>query len=157
MRRMYSENQLIKEIQENSMSQEDVEEMVVGKYVKIIPAPESTTLSDDQINDIIKGTFLNANFLNLINPVFFPARSVSGDAFYQGIVIAYQSAGSPIIGMYQINRTSKVIQIMSASTKVINLNSIESFNGKSVPAYPSSTGVFVLKCDNGTLKWVEEA
>lgn len=29
-------------------------------------------------------------------------------------------------------------------------------NGKAIPAYPSNTGTFVLKCVNGTLTWVQE-
>ena len=68
MRRMYSEEQLKKLIEEYGMTEEEVEAIVgeatTGKFVKIIPAPSSTTLTEEQYNDIINGVFIEGTDMN---------------------------------------------------------------------------------------------
>ena len=131
MRRMFSEKQLNE------------------KYVKIIPVPESTTLTDNQIAQIINGAYINGSFLGQTNPVFFPAST--GPTTYTGIFQA-----STLVGAYSINKTSKIIGIVAASGAVISLHSIANINGKAFPSFPSNTGTFTLKMVDGSLAWVED-
>ena len=149
MRRMFSKEQLIKLIQDNSLSQEEVVELLVGKYVRIMEAPESTTLTDEQIDQIKEGVFINGTFLTLKNPVLFPPFEVSSTL--RGMIMSQVN-----IGVYEINLSTKVISYVAESTQRVGLSSVYSLNGKPIPAYPSSSGTFILKCVNGTLTWVEE-
>ena len=168
MRKMYSENQIIELIQKFApeVTPEDIQKMfndgdvsLDGKYVKVIDAPSSTNLTDEQIALFEEGVFINGTYLSLLNPVFFPAYSSEGSA--RGIAIGNTSGGNTfVIKGYYINKSNKTISTPSGNPLVIsvtsNNSSITNFNNKSVPAYPSPTGTFVLKSVNGTLTWVEE-
>ena len=148
MRRMFSE----KQIQEMGVkiSQEQINALAVRK----MNAPSSTTLTDEEIEMIIDGVFVEGEFGIYKNPVLFPARYF-GDRYYQGVMI---SPGSTIciIGSYLIDMNDKSIALNSAN-RYIGLNSLYTINGKQIPSYPSDTGTFVLKCIDGVLTWVEEA
>ena len=153
MRRMYSEEQLKKLIEEYGMTEEEVEAIVgeatTGKFVKIIPAPSSTTLTEEQYNDIINGVFIEGTDMNYKNPVMFPLNDSS--SVNRGLMISGQE-----IACYAINKSTRVIVLVGDDSRIWSLRSVANFNGKNIPAYPSNTGTFVLKCDNGSLKWVEE-
>lgn len=122
--------------------------------VKGMLAPKSTTLTDDDIAQIVDGRFINGNFLGLKNPVFLPAQLV-GTAYY-GIVMGYKESGENDIALYVIETTNKLISIGAANQKYIYLKNIGSVNGKAIPNYPSGAGTFTLKSVNGTLTWVSE-
>ena len=147
MRRMFSEKQIQGLAQEQALdiSVEKINELAVRK----ISAPESTTLTDEEIETINKGIFIEGTFLGYTNPVLFPTLE-TGSA-YRGILIAGSS-----LGVYVINKTTKGISLVSETTKLLNARSIGSVNGKSLPDYPADSGTFVLKCVDGTLTWVEE-
>ena len=130
MRRMFSEKQLNKQ------------------YVKIIPAPESTTLTDDQIAQFTSGVHVEGSFLGFTNP-FFNAPIFVGSTYYG------QFTAGQYIGAYQIN-SSKTISTISKTTKSITLRSISEINGKTLPNDPANTGTFTLKCVDGSLAWVED-
>lgn len=155
MRKMFSQKQIEEMISEGSLTPQQVYEMLVGKYVRIMDAPESTTLSEEEANRIIEGTFIDGDFLNLKNPVFFPARLIA-DTIYTSVVIGYRTGGDCFIGTYQITKVGNIISLRASTNKSIDLGSIDIFNGKNVPNYPSDTGTFILKCVDGTLTWVEE-
>lgn len=167
MRRMYSENQLIALIEQygGSVSPEDIQKMfddgdvdLAGMYVRIMDAPESTTLTDEQIAQIIEGCFIKGTFLGRKNPVLFPANITTGqEAYgYEGVIISKNSSNRySYIGLYTINTTNKKIAL--GNDKLLQLEDIAFFNGKSIPNYPSSTGTFTLKCVNGVLTWIADA
>lgn len=119
------------------------------KYFKHISAPASTTLTDEEINQIIKGCIIDGSFLTFSNVVIFPPSEES--SLYRGFFIAQNN-----LGMYQIVKSTKQITLASSSSQFIYLRSVYSFNGKPVPAFPSSSGTFVLKCVDGILTWVAE-
>ena len=128
---------------------DDVEQDLVGKYVRIMNAPTSTTLTDEQIAQIREGVFINGEFLSHVNPVLFPFKETAGS--YKGLILS-----SSIIGVYTINPTTKVISLDGSTSKSLYIRSIFGFNGKDIPDYPASTGTFVLKCVDGVLTWVSE-
>ena len=143
MRRMYSDKQ-IKEISK-LISESRIEDLAVRK----IPAPSSTTLTDEQIAYINDGVFIEGTFLGLTNPVLFPTNTTGTNL--RGMYITGEK-----VGCYTINSESKIISLVVNTTRRIDLNSIGAINGKTLPEYPASTGTFVLKCVDGVLTWVEE-
>lgn len=150
MRKMFSKEQLIKLIQDNSLSQEEVVELLVGKYVRIMEAPESTTLNEDQIAQILEGCFIEGTFLSLTNPVFLPVGGETESVYY-GLILS----GSGI-NAYYISKESKIISKYSNTVGRCDLSNISKVNGKSIPSYPADSGTFTLKCVDGVLTWVED-
>lgn len=130
MRRMISEKQLNE------------------RYVKIIPAPKSTTLTDEQIGVITQGVFIDGTFLDYTNPIFLP--TIDQTLAYSGVLIS----GTTIIA-YRILKETKVIEVQPSS-RVYALNSVGYINSKLIPNYPSSSGTFTLKIVDGVLTWVED-
>jgi hypothetical protein len=141
LRRIVEDNTVVAQIG-------DVEQSLVGKYVKIIQAPTSTTLTDDIIAEFCKGCIINGSFLGFDNPIIMPAKETT--IYYLGILIAGHEMTA-----YRITKETKVIEKQLYS-RVYALNSVGYINGKLIPGYPSPTGTFVLKCVNGTLTWVAE-
>ena len=143
MRRMFSEKQLNE------------------KYVKIIPAPKSTTLTDEEIELITKGVFIEGIFLNYINPVFYPAYS--GVTTYYGFLSAVKQDGVGIIVAYSINKTTKVIIaqvnsfLISGPGNAVEIVGNVKVKGNTLPANPSNTGTFTLKMVDGSLAWVDDS
>lgn len=127
----------------------DIVQGLVGKYVRIMDAPASTTLTDEQLAQILEGCFVEGTFLSIKNPVFMPPRDEGTN--YRGVVL-----GEDKIGAYNIVKSSKAITMLASSIGVMELQSLRSINGKTIPSYPSSTGTFVLKCVDGVLTWVSE-
>ena len=119
------------------------------KVVHQMDAPSSTTLTDEEIEQIKNGVFINGTILGLVNPVLMPLNE-SG-ANYRGMYIAGEK-----IGAFTINKESKVIALAVNTTLRIDLNSIGSINGKTLASYPANTGTFVLKMVDGVLTWVAE-
>ena len=155
MRRMFSKNQIIDLVNEN-LTSEVLEEKLNGHFVKIIEVPESTTLSDEEYEYFKEGVFINGNYVidgtTLHNPVFFPAGLYNSKLY--GYCI-YMSSYVTYFRSFEISE-SKVISLASPSTQYIYLDNILVLNGKSIPAYPSNSGTFVLKCIDGDLSWVAE-
>ena len=160
MRKMFSKGQ-IKELVQQAINSGDIDVAteLIGKYVRIMDAPSSTTLSNEQVNQIIEGVFINGSFLGLSNPVLFPAQYNEGGNDYRGYLTSIDQYGRMLIKTYNIN-SSKVISTTEAivisptgQTTIANLGSV---NSKSIPSYPSSTGSFTLKCVDGVLTWVED-
>ena len=132
----------------------------LSQFVKIMEAPESTTLSEDEIAIITEGVFINGNFLGFKNPILSPAISI-GDAYY-GIVIGTEgSGGVGYIQTYTIN-ASKVINkqsnrlLINGPANAVQVPDSFAIKGKAWPTNPAVTGSFTLKCVNGTLTWVAD-
>ena len=71
-------------------------EDLIGKFVRIIDAPSSSTLTQEQIEIFKGGCFINGNYLNYVNPVFLPCRCPRPNDFpswWFGIFIAPQVNG----------------------------------------------------------------
>lgn len=122
-------------------------------FVKIMDAPESTTLTQEQINKIINGVFINGDFLGCHNPVLFPAFRIS--YLYCGLIIC-PNTDKNLISCYVIDTHDNGILIQSGQ-KNLELNNLGKINEKSIPNYPSNTGTFTLKMVNGNLTWVQDA
>ena len=160
MRQMFSKKQIEEMIEEGSLSPEEVQEMLIGKYVRIMDAPESTTLTDEQIDQIKEGVFINGTFLALKNPILCPASEYSG-SLYGAVIGSNESAGATFFVYYKIVLSTKVITLNTEGIEIsrsgnTNIPNLKNLNGKTFPNYPSATGTFVLKCVDGVLTWVEE-
>lgn len=125
-----------------------------GKKVNVIDAPASTTLTDELIEKIIGGIFINGQFLLGTSPVMFPAHQVGNE--YRGLMIHAGSYNEyTFICGYKINITTKIISRDEEHVNII-LNNISTINGKELPNYPANTGTFTLKCVDGVLTWVQD-
>lgn len=130
--------------------------------VRVMDAPSSTTLTDEQIEMTTEGLFINGDFLQLHNPILRPAWHNQSSNKYIGVIEGITSLGEYIQDWYEINGTTKIISRRNSSiinydtTSWISNFKFSQFRGKTIPAYPSDTGTFVLKCVDGTLTWVEE-
>lgn len=126
-----------------------------GKFVKIINAPSSTTLTDEEKQDIINGVFVNGEFLDYKNPIFFPATK-SGSYYYGMYAGPYNGTAYTIIGQYQINPDNSIVDRGVYGN--IELRCIAALNGKVVPNFPSTpveSKILVYKSDD-TLEWQDK-
>lgn len=132
-----------------------------SEVVKTMPAPESTTLTDAQIEQIINGVFIQGTFLGGTNPVLLPAITTDATYYYGLLFIAIEATGNQL-GTYRINKTTKEIVKVAFSQRFTlagELNArIAAINDKVFPAFPaSSTGSYVNKYVDGTWTWSLEA
>lgn len=135
----------------NLLKKQALAGMFDGKYVRIMNAPSSTTLNDEQIEVIKEGVFIDGEFLGFHNPVLFPPASAILD-FHRGIIMG-QKSGVATIQTYQI-RNTKVIELFDQF--LFDILNLRQLNGKTIPTYPSDTGTFTLKCVDGVLTWVAD-
>ena len=150
MRRMFSEKQIEEIAKEYGLiSVQEAISLNLLPVVRKMPAPESTTLTDEQIEMIKDGVFIEGDFLGVSNPVLFPFRETT--TYYGGLLLA----GNGIYA-YNIVKSTKVISKNAQTNQFYDLGSVYAFNGKQVPAYPGDSGTYVLKYVNGVLTWVEE-
>lgn len=133
---------------------------IKGMFVKTMVAPSSTTLTDEQIDQIIGGVFIQGTFLGGTNPVLLPATTTDATYYYGLLFIAIEANGSQL-GMYRINKTTKeIIKLALFQTFTISgeMNAkIVAINNKAYPANPSNTGTFINKMIDGTWTWSLEA
>lgn len=140
-----------------------------GKKVNVIDAPTSTTLTDDQINIIKEGIFINGIFLGYHNPILTPSFSQDEDQPYMGFIIGKtnETYSRSVITQYSINRSTKEISVQSSygiismgyrrlEDRNIQISYLGKVNGKEIPSYPANTGTFTLKCVDGVLTWVQD-
>lgn len=129
-----------------------------GKYVRIMDAPTSTTLTAEEVAQMEEGVFTKGNSSLLSgskNDVYFPFYSLSSNK--RGIAFLCNVNGSQgIIGVYGLNSSTKKLTLVSKPLMFNNDGSLM-INEKVIPAYPANTGSFTLKCVNGTLTWVQDA
>lgn len=151
MRKMFSKNQ-IKDIIQKAINSGDIDTAtsLIGKYVRIMEAPSSTTLNDEQIEQILEGCFIEGTFLSLINPVFLPVGGETENVYY-GLILHGSGTSA-----YYITKSTKAITKYPNTTGRWELSNISNVNGKSIPSYPANTGTFTLKCVDGVLTWVED-
>ena len=131
-----------------------------GKFVRLMDAPESTTLTDEQISQIKEGVFINGTFAGYLNPILCPCRQHSQDLI--GLIISPDGYGTwaSFVGIYKINTTSKVFSVntpkITFNDSKVDIGSLGKVNNKNIPSYPANTGTFTLKCVDGVLTWVQD-
>ena len=119
-----------------------------------ILTPEQNTLIRNGKPTLLNGTFSGT----FINTVILPGYVYN--AVYYATAISSDSTGSTRIFEIIIYNSNLYIAT-SGSYQVIGRDgklsaTISYLNNKQFPAYPSSTGTFVLKCVDGVLTWVAE-
>ena len=125
-------------------------------YVRKMTAPSSTILTDEEIEQIKGGVFIDGEYLGLKNPILFPTDSNNG------VIFGESWTTSSVFAQYNINETTKEITLYAGKRITLNkdggveLADLSKVNGKNVPVYPSSTGSFTLKCVDGVLTWVAD-
>ena len=138
-----------------------------GKFVRIIDAPTSTTLTDDLLEIFKEGVFVQGNFLNMKNPLFFPAQVAYSDPTgFQGICIGVEHRGElghegTALHFYEINSSKAISKRNTALFFDHNQSLLISSNliiyEKTYPSYPTNQTDkkyhFVL--NNRNLRWQE--
>ena len=129
-----------------------------SEVVKIMQAPASTTLTDDQITKIINGVQISGAFLGGVNPRLFTATESSG--YYIGLAIIPTIGSGTQLATYRINITTKIIDTLINSTVMtangeLNARRVVAINNKVLATYPSSTGRFDSTVIDGVLSYSE--
>lgn len=107
-----------------------------GNYVKYISPPESTVLTDEELNNIANGVFINGEYLGFKNPVLFPCGEDNG--YYYGVLIGPRvGTYTTKIKNYAIVKATKTI-IVDTAYDSIQLENIYQLNGVTIPNYPNS-------------------
>lgn len=123
---------------------------LVGKFARVMPAPETTTLTDEYIDAMEDGVFINGTIGSYKDFIFFPWDEVG--TYLQGICFANQDGRLDML-RYYINKETKVL---SFSVVMLELNpagivksgyaqldgaflNYPSINNKAFPAYPADT------------------
>lgn len=126
-----------------------------GKYVKIVdPIPLNTPLSDEQLNNLVQGCFVNGVMAgNLFNPVIFPAAE-NGTGGKWGIMFArpYPVGTHFLCLTYKYNQTTKHLSIGDYYPFTFYAHGL-AIQDKKLPAYPANNASKVFACVNGTLTW----
>ena len=123
------------------------------KKVDVMTTPSSTTITDEEWEQIKGGTFMNTEFLGLINPQFYAPAKTSGSTWqWLGVVI-----GSSVINrggrfnVYEYNENNKTIRIYH------NAISLEGgkiwIDEKPLPFYPADSAIGQYICRKGTLEY----
>jgi len=135
--------------------------MFDGKYVRIMDAPSSTTLTDEQIAQIIDGVFIEGAFLGYKNPVLLPATQLTSenDDYVGTFIVGQEYYGQYewrgcILGIYIISKNTKVISRMSTMPLYYAVGAAKwMLKGKAIPNYPADTAIGQLICRKGALEY----
>ena len=116
----------------------------------------SDTLTQEQFDLITNGkpTLIRGTFLNRTNVLLMPVTEASFGEYAFVALANWQLAPQTLV--YRLNQSTRQISLLAETEQGIRLRSISQINGKTIPAYPSDTGTFVLKCIDGVLTWVQE-
>ena len=133
-----------------------------GQYVRVIPAPASTTLTDELIEVFKEGVFVNGTFLGMKNPVFFPCEEDANN-YYRGIVFGLEYAGrDTVIYTYSIYKSTKYLQKDSGAFRIKNSSGLVTIpsslkiRDKDFPTYPTNNTtpkVLQIASNGGSLSW----
>ena len=125
-----------------------------GKKVNVINAPSSTTLTDEEYNQIKEGVFINGEFVNLINPIIFPFADKN-----RGLIIGKTKNSYDFeFKMYYVSSDTKEFTIEATMIKA-SLHTgkakilIDQINNKSYPEYPSNASIGQFICRKGVLQY----
>lgn len=136
-----------------------------GKFVRIMLAPSSATLTDEQIAQISEGVFIKGDFLGLKNPILLPFGNLYSGRYLGIIMGKFTTYNDTFIGLYQIsektlsfNRNKGIIlkqdDIIFGEETVFYATGRVNLRGKEYPLnYPADTAVGHFICRKGTLQW----
>ena len=116
----------------------------------------NSTLTQDQYDLITNGkpTRIIGTFRNITNPILYYGGENAN--FVWGIVVGSSGGLDSSVTSFYITISNKILYLAANTDGYMSLIGLGKVNGKSIPAYPSSTGTFVLKCVDGVLTWVAE-
>ena len=113
----------------------------------------SNTLTQEQYDlitngkpTLIKGTLSGEN----VDNTFLLNQREDANYCYYYFMAAKGSATQ--FGTFRITKSTKAIYI-AYTIAIGNAGTFTTFNGKSIPSYPSNTGTFTFQQVNGTLQW----
>jgi len=132
--------------------EEALPKFLKGKFVRIMDAPTSTTLTDEEKAIIKEGVFINGDFLDYHNPILTPAKANN-----RGLLIGCKGQyGAHYIAVYTIDNNNKIsvyVTNISFSGGNLYLSGLDNINSKTIPAYPSNTSIGFFICRKGTLQY----
>lgn len=161
--RMYTDNNVeigsssnrVKNLYLAGKISDGTKEFNADNVVRFFDAPASGT-PDGLVDALSNGNicYVNGNSSNSsiqfkYGSMWFPTKGTTGEAW--GIGYYFKQANHEKVCLFQYRGAG------IASYNWISLANIGWINGKEIPAYPSNTGTFVLKCVNGVLTWVQES
>ena len=132
-----------------------------GKYVKVIDAPSSETLTEKQIELFKGGVFVNGVFLGLRNPIFLPWEPVAD--IKAGLVLSADGSDPRLfkIKAYQIQNETNVVSLRggldyNSTSNQLSITALK-LAGKDFPSYPGYLAGrrYTFRLDNGFMTWQE--
>ena len=178
MNRMWDKNDIIKLIEEyaSGFDPSEIPEGVIdavlglnadgeavkgnldGKYVRKIPAPVSTVLTEAEYEAFKAGTFINGTFAGFVNPQLFPCGEDSTGTNLVGLLIAHYIGSNKPAGAiysYKIDKSTRQFSYYTSSYIgfAYNGEDIEMacvsfkldvgpwcvFRGKNIPQFPTTS------------------
>ena len=138
-----------------------------GKYVEIMPPPESSTLTEEEQEKVKDGVFIEGDYANLKNPLFFPSGILSAGDRYFGVVCGTDLSDyekNPLIfKSYMLGNASRLLgigvdlfSIDPQGERVKILKGLEIY-GKGFPNYPNNASgkTFHFTLDDNSVTWHE--
>ena len=121
----------------------------------------SNTLTQAQYDLITNGkpTLIKGSFSNTYDTIIFQTHN--DGAFIRFDCIGISQYNETKIRVGYINNATKQIVYVTGGILItysgsVDISNFKNLNGKAIPAYPSNTGTFTLKCVNGVLIWIED-
>ena len=87
-----------------------------GKYVRIINAPSSDTLSESEFEGFKEGIFIKGEYEGLKNPIVGPASLLYDNAYHGTMIGPTISANAATILAYTINKTTRNVTTKTVCT-----------------------------------------
>lgn len=120
----------------------------------------NNTLTQEQYDLITNGkpTWINGTILGYIHsPILLSPRETSTELQIP-VVCRYSTATNVRFYSLVVNKTTKVLSYINIDVAGVNTLEISCLRlgDKSIPAYPSDTGIFNLKQIDGALTWTKE-
>lgn len=121
----------------------------------ITPSGSNFQLTQAQYDLITNGkiTIIKGTLGAYVNNIILLTGLIDGTIWYGSC--ASCNYGHNRINGYLINPSTLILTFGRNTGSRIELEG-ERLNGKTIPAYPSNTGTYVMKCINGVLTWVQE-
>lgn len=138
----------------------DTDNTLKYQDVAVIPmtAPSSTTLTDAEYAELTNGK--DHKIIGVLLDVDSPKIGTAKDkgAYYLCEFNGFSHTYSGYtFGLLHINKTTKIISIYNATTKIYDIQNIKSINNKEIPAYPANNEYKRLVCYGGTNAYVDDA
>lgn len=116
----------------------------------------NNTLSQEQYDLFTNGKpiLIKGTIQGYVNPIITNIKAHGN--LQIATYIAYSSSSIDFIAGRCVILADNTIRFDNNVFSINTNSEAITFKGKTIPAYPASTGTFVLKCIDGTLTWVAE-